>query len=66
MMQKFNPKFYLSAEEAAKDLGISISSLYAYVSRGFIKSQSLENSRKKGYLRTDIESAEEKETGIQR
>jgi len=64
MMQKFNPKFYLSAEEAAKDLGISISSLYAYVSRGFIKSQSLENSRKKGYLRSDIEALKKKKQGF--
>jgi len=63
-MQKFNPKFYLSAEEAAKDLGISIPSLYAYVSRGFIKSQSLENSRKKGYLRSDIEALKKKKQGF--
>jgi len=63
-MEKFNPSFYLSAEEAAKDLGISISSLYAYVSRGFIKSQSLENSRKKGYLRSDIEALKKKKQGF--
>jgi len=49
-MQKFNPNFYLTADDAAKELGISLSTLYAYVSRGLIKSQSLESSRKKGYL----------------
>jgi len=63
-MQKVNPKFYLTADEAASDLGISVSSLYAYVSRGFIKSQSLENSRKKGYLRSDIESLKRKKKGF--
>jgi len=63
-MYKFDPNFYLTAEDAARDLGISVSSLYAYVSRGLIKSQSLENSRKKGYLRTDIEALKRKKRGF--
>jgi len=63
-MYKFDPNFYLTADDAARDLGISVSSLYAYVSRGLIKSQSLENSRKKGYLRTDIEALKRKKKGF--
>jgi len=62
-MQKFSPKFYLSSEEAAGELGISVSSLYAYVSRGLIKSQSIENSRTRGYLRSDIETLKKKKNG---
>jgi len=63
-MYKFDPNFYLTADDAARDLGISVSSLYAYVSRGLIKSQSLDNSRKKGYLRTDIEALKRKKKGF--
>ncbi len=63
-MYKFDPNFYLTADDAAKDLGISVTTLYAYVSRGLIKSQSLENSRKKGYLRTDIEALKRKRKGF--
>jgi len=63
-MQKLNPSIYLTADDAARNLGISVSSLYAYVSRGLIKSQSLENSRRKGYLRTDIEALKRKKKGF--
>jgi len=63
-LQNINPKFYLTADDAARELEISISSLYAYVSRGLIKSQPLENSRKKGYLRSDIEALKRKKGGI--
>jgi len=63
-MHKFDPDFYLTADDAAKDLGISVSSLYAYVSRGFIKSQPMGNSRKKGYLRSDIEALKRKKKGL--
>jgi len=30
---------YISAKEAAAELGVSIPTLYAYVSRGFIRSE---------------------------
>jgi len=63
-MQKFSPKFYLSSDAASRELGISVSSLYAYVSRGLIKSQSIENSRSKGYLRSDIEALKKKKEGF--
>jgi len=63
-MQKFSPKFYLSSDDAARELGINVSSLYAYVSRGLIKSQSIGNSRTKGYLRSDIEALKKKKRGF--
>jgi len=63
-MRQINPKFYLSSKDAARELGINISSLYAYVSRGLIKSQYIENSRIKGYLRSDIEALKRKKNGF--
>ncbi len=49
-------KRYLSAKEAAKMLDISLSTLYAYVSRGLIRSeQSAEGKRQRRYYAEDIE-----------
>jgi len=49
-------KRYLSAKEAAKMLDISVSTLYAYVSRGLIRSeQSSEGKRQKRYYAEDVE-----------
>lgn len=45
---------YLSAAEAAAELGISIASLYAYVSRGLIRSEAEATSRRRRYLAEDI------------
>src|SRR5713101_6520024 len=45
---------YLSAAEAAAELGISLPSLYAYVSRGLIRSVSESASRRRRYLAEDV------------
>jgi citrate synthase len=47
---------WLSAEEAAATLRVSRATLYAYVSRGFIRSQPTPGpSRERGYARDDVE-----------
>ncbi|HLF88974.1 MAG TPA: citrate synthase, partial [Anaerolineales bacterium] len=52
---------YLSASEAARELGISLSTLYAYVSRGMIHSETVnDNSRSHRYLREDVERLKER------
>ncbi|HEY9723867.1 MAG TPA: citrate synthase family protein [Oscillatoriaceae cyanobacterium] len=48
---------YMSAREAAEELGVSQSTLYAYVSRGLIRSEAgSTNSRARRYHRADIEA----------
>ncbi len=46
---------YLSANEAAAFLGVAKPSLYAYVSRGLVRSQPGANSRARTYNRLDLE-----------
>jgi citrate synthase len=47
---------FISAAEAAGTLGVSRATLYAYVSRGLIRSQPLPgNSRERRYAREDVE-----------
>ena len=46
---------YLTAEEAAKVLGVAVSSLYAYVSRKGIRSQAIPGTRARLYWREDID-----------
>jgi len=49
-------KAFLTAAEAAKLLGVSQATLYAYVSRGFIRSEPAPGkSRARRYAREDIE-----------
>ena len=45
----------LSAREAAALLGIKLSTLYAYVSRGKLQSTLAPDGRGKRYLRADVE-----------
>lgn len=52
---------YLSAEEAADALGISVSTLYTYVSRKGIRSQKLPGTRERRYWLPDIERIRAKE-----
>ena len=48
-------KQYLSAKEAAEELNISRATLYAYVSRGLIRSEESDSKKRtKRYLREDI------------
>src|SRR6266436_1178427 len=46
---------YITAKEAAGALGVSIPTLYAYVSRGLIRSQRVPGSRNRRYWKVDIE-----------
>lgn len=46
---------YLTAEDAAELLGISRATLYAYVSRGMVRSEPVPGSRRRRYRRHDIE-----------
>ncbi|WP_423141682.1 citrate synthase [Parablastomonas sp. CN1-191] len=48
-------RLYVSAAEAAQMLGIKPQSLYAYVSRGKIRSLSIPGQRNRTYWRSDIE-----------
>jgi citrate synthase len=45
---------YLTAKEAAKELEVSLPTLYAYVSRGLIRSESGDDSRLRRYRKEDI------------
>lgn len=45
---------YLTAEEAAAELNISKATLYAYVSRGFVRSEQASDSRRRLYRGDDI------------
>jgi citrate synthase len=45
---------HLSAAEAAAELGVSVPTLYAYVSRGLVRSEATDNSRRRLYLAEDV------------
>ena len=45
---------YLDAEDAARALGVSVSTLYAYVSRKKIRSQAVPGTKKRRYWKDDI------------
>lgn len=52
---------YLSAREAVTELGVSEATLYAYVSRGLVRSESAgDNKRTRRYHREDIEQLKER------
>lgn len=52
---------YLTAEQAAKELQVSLPTLYAYVSRGMIRSEEAEgNSRARRYLAEDVQRLRER------
>jgi len=51
----------MTASEAAATLGVSRQTLYAYVSRGFLSSQSMPgSSRQRGYGRDDVERLQQR------
>lgn len=51
---------YLSAREAAAELAISPATLYAYVSRGLIRSEPTEDSRKNRYRAEDVRNLKDR------
>src|SRR3981081_1295432 len=46
---------YLNADEAASALGVSVATLYAYVSRKMVRSERVEGSRSRKYWKADID-----------
>ena len=51
------PTRYLSAREAADRLGISVATLYAYVSRGLLRSEAVDDgSRARRYYAEDVDA----------
>ena len=44
---------YLSARQAAEELGVSVATLYAYVSRGMVRSEEAEGKRRNRRYRTE-------------
>lgn len=53
-MKKLSDPLYLTAREAAGELGVSPATLYAYVSRGLIRSEPMGDSRAKRYRADDV------------
>jgi citrate synthase len=45
---------YLSAIDAAAELGVSVPTLYAYVSRGLVRSEGQSDTRERRYLAEDV------------
>lgn len=54
---------YMSAEEAAEALGVSVTTVYAYVSRGQIRSQRVRGAKSRKYWRRDVQRMVEGATG---
>ncbi|MDE1173825.1 MAG: citrate synthase family protein [Parvibaculaceae bacterium] len=54
---------YLSAREAAAELGVSLATLYAYVSRDMIRSEPAPQSRARRYRAEDVRRLKERRTG---
>jgi citrate synthase len=53
---------FLSANEAARELGISLPTLYSYVSRGLLRSESAdEKSRARRYPQADVQRLKERQ-----
>lgn len=54
---------YLSAQDAADALGISLATLYSYVSRGLIRSVTADNSKRtRRYSAEDVEALQQRQT----
>src|SRR5271155_1429250 len=53
-MKNIEEPLYLSAREAAAELSISAASLYAYVSRGLIRSEPGSKARERRYRAEDV------------
>ncbi|HEU4620562.1 MAG TPA: citrate synthase family protein [Gammaproteobacteria bacterium] len=54
------PALYLSAPEAAAELGVSAATLYAYVSRGLVRSEPVPGERAKRYRAEDVRALRER------
>ncbi|MEW6267933.1 MAG: citrate synthase, partial [Thermodesulfobacteriota bacterium] len=45
---------HLTAAEAARELGVSLATLYAYVSRGLVRSRAADGTRRRWYVAEDV------------
>src|SRR5271163_1666225 len=61
-MKKSAAALYLSAREASAELAISPATLYAYVSRGLVRSEPSSDSRSHRYRAEDIRNLKERRT----
>src|SRR3954465_10541651 len=59
---KKSAELYLSAREASAELAISQATLYAYVSRGLIRSEPSQDSRSHRYRAEDVRTLKERRT----
>ncbi len=59
---KKSDSLYLSAREASAELAISPATLYAYVSRGLIRSEPGQDSRSRRYRAEDVRALKERRT----
>src|SRR3954447_8824953 len=59
---KKSAALYLSAREASAELAISPATLYAYVSRGLIRSEASPDSRSRRYRGEDVRNLKERRT----
>ena len=57
-----NAQIYLTAREAATELNVSRATLYAYVSRGLIRSEPSENGRNRLYRAEDVRALRSRKT----
>src|SRR5919112_463548 len=51
---------YLAAGQAAEELGVSLATLYAYVSRGMIRSEAVGRGRSRRYRAEDVRRLKER------
>ncbi|MBS0472442.1 MAG: citrate synthase family protein [Proteobacteria bacterium] len=63
-MKNLDEPLYLSAREAASELAVSPATLYAYVSRGLIRSEPGENPRSRRYRAEDVRSLKNRRTPL--
>lgn len=62
-MKKQEQPLYLSAREAAGELGVSAATLYAYVSRGLVRSEPVADSRARRYRADDVRALKVRRPG---
>lgn len=55
-MQRYNDREYIDGDEAAALLDVKKATLYAYVSRGVLRSFKRGNGRRRVYRRADVEA----------
>lgn len=55
-MQEISGHGLLSAQDAAAELGVTVATLYAYVSRGFVRSETATDGRGRRYRAEDIQA----------